>query len=347
MKVRVADRLIGEGEPCFIIAEAGINHNGDIALARKLIDAAFEVGADAVKFQTGRVSETTTKSAAKAEYQRDLRVPNQSQYDMLKQFEFTEDQWLTLAEYARSAGIVLFSKPSSESAVDTLLKMGTPIMKIGSGDVTYLTLLRHTAKTGLPIILSTGMSTLGEIEEAMDAILSQKNENVILLHCTSNYPSRYADANLRAILTLKQAFQLPVGYSDHSLGITVPIVAVSLGACVIEKHLTLNTSLPGPDHKASLEPHEFGEMIKSIRVAEEALGSPVKKPVEAEEEMRMIVRKSIVAKVDIPEGTIIAPDMLACKRPGTGLPQQYLNMVVGRRARVSIAKDELLQWEMI
>jgi len=346
-KVRIADRYIGEGEPCFIIAEAGVNHNGDLNRAKHMIEVASDIGADAVKFQTGKVDEVVTRTAPKAAYQKNLKEPSESQYEMLKRIELTEEEWVELGDFAKNAGIVFFSKPSYEGAVDLLMKMGVPAMKIGSGDVTYLTLLHRVARTGLPIILSTGMSTLGEIEDAMNAIHSEGNADIILLHCTSNYPSSYADANLKAMLTLKQAFQVPVGYSDHSLGITIPIAAVSLGACVIEKHFTLDRNLPGPDHKASLEPNEFREMINSIRIAEEALGSPIKKPVEAEAEMRMIARKSIVASVDIAEGEIITREMLSFKRPGTGLSQTFLELILGRKAKIDIKKDDIMRWDMV
>lgn len=346
-KIKIANRLIGDGEPCFIIAEAGINHNGDLNRAKRMIEIASAMRADAVKFQTGKVDETVTRRAPKAEYQEDFKEPSESQYQMIKKLEFTEEQWFELADFARNVGIIFLSKPAYEGAVDLLVKMGVPAIKIGSGDITYLTLLHHAAKTGLPIILSTGMSTLGDIEDAINAIHSEKNEDIILLHCTSNYPPRYADANLKAMLTLKQTFQVPVGYSDHSLGITVPIAAVSLGACVIEKHFTLDKSLPGPDHKASLAPREFKEMVKSIRIAEEALGNPIKKPVEAEEGMRMITRKSIVANVDITRGEIITREMLSFKRPGTGLPQTFLDLIVGRKARTDIKKDDIIKWDMV
>lgn len=346
-KIKIGNKTIGEGDPCFIIAEAGVNHNGDLNCAKRMIEVASDLGADAVKFQTGKVDETVTRKAPMAEYQKNSKNPSESQYQMLKKLEFTEEQWFELADFAENVDMIFFSKPSYEGAVDLLVKMGVPAIKIGSGDVTYLTLLQRVAKTGLPIILSTGMSTLGEIEDAINTIYSEKNRNIILLHCTSNYPSIYENANLKAMLTLKQAFQVPVGYSDHSLGITVPIAAVSLGACVIEKHFTLDKNLPGPDHKASLEPHEFKEMVRSIRIAEEALGSPIKKPVEAEKEMRMIARKSIVANVDIAEGEIIKKEMLSFKRPGTGLPQTFLYLLVGRKARIDIKKDDIINWDMV
>ena len=345
--VKIKNKLIGEGQPTFIIAEAGINHKGNPNQAKKMINIAVEIGADAVKFQTFKAKEIVTKKAPKAHYQQSIKDPHESQYQMLKKAEFTEEEWFELADFARDVDIIFFSKPSYEDAVDILVKMGVPTIKIGSGDITYITLLRRVAKTGLPIILSTGMSTLSEVEDAVNTIYAEGNKELILLHCVSNYPSAYEDTNLRAMATLKQAFQVPVGYSDHSLGIVVPIVAVSLGASVIEKHFTLDRTLPGPDHKASIEPNEFERMIKSIRTVEKALGSPIKKPVKAEIEMRKVSRKSIVANVDILEGTVITNNILTFKRPATGLSQKFLDMIIGRRARVDIKKDEIITMEMI
>lgn len=345
--VKINKRIIGKNQPVFIIAEAGINHNGDLNRAKQMVKTAAEIGADAIKFQTGKVSETIIRKAPKAKYQENHSRPKETQYQMLKKLEFTEKQWLELAGFAKKVNIIFFSKPSYEGAVDLLVKMGVPLMKIGSGDITYLTLLHRVARTGLPIILSTGMSTLGEIEDALNIIYSEKNKNIILLHCTSNYPVNYTDINLNAMATLKQAFQVPVGYSDHSSGITVPIAAVSLGACVIEKHFTLDKNLPGPDHKASLEPREFKEMIQAIRIVEQVLGSSIKKPVFAEEEMKDIVRKSIVAKNNIKKDEIITENMLSYKRPGTGIPQIFLNMIVNRKSRRNIKKDDIISWDMV
>ena len=346
-KIKIADKVVGEGEPCFIIAEAGVNHNGDVNLAKKLIDAAKEAGADAVKFQTFKVEETVTTEAPKAKYQRNSRTPSESQYQMLKNMELSLEEWQELSTFARKANIIFFSRPCSEEAVDILLELGVPAIKIGSGDVTYYTLLAKAAQTGLPVILSTGLSTLAEVEDAVNVLYSSGNRELVLLHCVSNYPAAYKDVNLRAMLTLRHVFQVPVGFSDHTLGIMVPLAAVALGASVIEKHLTLDKTLPGPDHKASLEPEEFREMVKGIRTVQKALGSPLKKPAEAEIEMRMISRKSIVARTDIPKGTLITQEMLAFKRPGTGLSQKFLEVVIGRRARVDIPKDKLITWEMI
>ena len=347
MKVKIENRLVGDNEPCFTIAEAGVNHNGDLKRAKRMIQKASNIGIDAIKFQTCKADETVIKKAPMAKYQKKSLVNTKSQYDMIKKFEFTEEQWFELADFAKDLDIIFFSKPPYEGAVDLLVKIGVPVLKIGSGEVTHLTLLQHAAKTGLPIILSTGMSTLGQVEDAVNNIYSQKNKNIILLHCTTNYPCKYADANIRAMLALKDVFQLPVGYSDHTLGITASIVAVSLGACVIEKHFTLDKKLQGPDHKSSLEPDEFKELIKNIKIVEESLGDPIKRPLETEKEIIKVARKSIVANTDIRQGEVIKKNMLSYKRPGTGLPQKYLNIIVGKKARVDIEKDTIIDWNMI
>jgi len=347
MKVKIGNRLVGDNEPCFIIAEAGVNHNGDLKRAKRMIKVASDTGIDAIKFQTCKADETVIKKAPMAKYQKKALVNTKSQYDMIKKFEFTEEQWFELADYAKDLDIVFFSKPPYEGAVDLLVKIGVPVLKIGSGEVTHLSLLKHAAKTGLPIILSTGMSTLGEVEDAVNNIHSQKNKDIILLHCTTNYPCKNTDANIRAMLTLRDVFQLPVGYSDHTLGITAAIAAVSLGACVIEKHFTLDKKLSGPDHKSSLEPDEFKELIKNIRIVEESLGDPIKKPLETEKEIIKIARKSIVANMDIKQGEVIKKNMLSYKRPGTGLPQKYMDIFVGKKAMIDIEKDTIITWDMI
>lgn len=346
MKIRIEDKLIGEEEPCFIIAEAGVNHNGSVELAKKLIDAAKDAGADAVKFQTFKTENVVVKDAQKAEYQKETTGEG-SQYEMIKKLELTEEGFRELADYAEKKDIMFLSSPFDKESVDLLYELDVPAFKVGSGEITNFPLLRHIAKKEKPIILSTGMSTLGEIEEALDVIRSEGVEDIILLHCVSNYPARIEDVNLRAMGTLKQAFKLPVGFSDHTLGITAPIAAVALGACVIEKHFTLDRNLPGPDHKASLEPDELKEMVKDIREVEKALGNGIKKPTKEEEEVKKVARKSIVAKVDIPEGAIITEDMLDVKRPGTGIEPKYLKFIIGRKAKEDIKKDDVIRFEMI
>ena len=345
--MEIKDHKIGENHSCFIIAEAGVNHNGSVELAKKLIDVAKDAGADAVKFQTFKAENIVVKNAEKAEYQKETTGIGESQYDMIKKLELTEYDFKELADYAKKKGILFLSSPFDKESVDLLDEINVPAFKVASGEITNFPLLNYIAKKEKPIILSTGMSTLGEVEEALNVIRSEGVEDVILLHCISNYPARIEDVNLRAMETLKQAFKLPVGFSDHTLGITALIAAVALGACVIERHFTLDRNLPGPDHKASLEPNELKEMIKAIRDVEMALGDGIKKPTKEEEEIKKVARRSIVAKVDIPEGAIITEDMLDVKRPGIGIEPKYKERIIGKRAKVNIEKDELITWNRL
>jgi N-acetylneuraminate synthase/N,N'-diacetyllegionaminate synthase len=345
MKIKKEDKLIGEEEHCFIIAEAGVNHNGNVELAKKLIDTAKDAGADAVKFQTFKAENVVTKNSEKAEYQKETTGKG-SQYNMIKKLELTEYDFKELADYAKKKGILFLSSPFDKESVDLLYELDVPVFKIASGEITNFPLLRYIAKKRKPIILSTGMSTLGEVEEALKVIRNEGVEDIVLLHCVSNYPAKIEDVNLKAMETLKQAFKIPVGFSDHTLGITASIAAVASGACLIEKHFTLDRNLPGPDHKASLEPDELKEMVKTIRDVEKALGDGIKKPTKEEEEIKKVARRSVVAKVDISEGAIITEDMLDVKRPGTGIEPKYIERIIGKRAKINIKKDELITWSM-
>jgi N-acetylneuraminate synthase/N,N'-diacetyllegionaminate synthase len=346
-KIKLGNRSISEGEPCFIIAEAGVNHNGTIELAKKLIEVAKDAGADAVKFQTFKAENVLIKNAEKAEYQKETTGIEESQYEMIKRLELSEYDFKELADYAKKKGILFLSSPFDKESVDLLDEMNVSAFKVASGEITNFPLLKHIAKKGKSIILSTGMATLGEVEEALNVIRSEGVKDVILLHCVSNYPAKIEDVNLRALETLKQAFKLPVGFSDHTLGITTPIAAVALGACIIEKHFTLDRNLPGPDHKASLDPDELKEMVKAIRDVEKALGNGIKRPAKEEEEIKKVARRSIVAKVDIPEGAIISEDMLDVKRPGTGIVPKYFDFIVGMRAKKNIKKSNIVTWKII
>lgn len=347
MKLKIGNTLIGEEEPCFIIAEAGVNHNGDAELAKKLIDVAKEAGADAVKFQTFKAAKVVTQKAEKAVYQKGTTEAEESQYEMIKKLELTEYDFRELADYAKDNDILFLSSPFDKESVDLLDGINVPAFKIASGEITNFPLLRYIAKKGKPIILSTGMSILEEVEEALNVIRIEGVKDVILLQCVSNYPSKMGDVNLRAMETLKQAFKIPVGFSDHTLGITAPIAAVALGACLIEKHFTLDRNLSGPDHKASLEPKELKEMVQAIRDVEKSLGDGIKRPTKKEEEIKKVVRRSIVAKVDIPEGVIIMENMLDVKRPGTGIEPTHIKEIIGKRAKSRLKKDELIYWEAI
>jgi N,N'-diacetyllegionaminate synthase len=342
MKVRIANRLVGEGEPCFVIAEAGVNHNGDIRLAKKLVDVAKEAGADAVKFQTFKAESVVTRKAPKAKYQKQTTGYVESQYEMIRKVELSAGNFAEVARHAQKKRIMFLSTPFDNESVDLLDGLGVPAFKIASGEITNFPLIRYIAKKGKPVILSTGMSTLREIAEALQVIRSEGIRDIVLLHCVTAYPAKVEDVNLKAMETLRREFKLPVGLSDHTLGITIPIAAVALGACVIEKHFTLDKSLPGPDHRASLEPEELKQMIKAVREAEEAVGDGKKVPIEEEKQIQKVARRSIVARVSIPKGTIITEAMLDIKRPGTGIEPKHMSEVINAVARCRIEQDELL-----
>ena len=340
--MQIMDR-ISENAPVFIIAEAGVNHNGSIALAKQLIDVAAKSGADAVKFQTFIAEEVVSTDAPKAEYQKQTTDASESQLDMIKKLELSKEDHRELMDYAKHKNIMFLSTPFDNKSVDLLVELGVPLIKISSGEITNHPFLEYIAKKGLPIILSTGMSSLKEVAEAVSVIKEAGCKDLTLLHCTSNYPARVEDCNLLAMKTMEDAFDVPVGYSDHTPGIYVPLAAAAMGACVIEKHFTLDKNLPGPDHRASLEPAELEEMVRGIRLVEKALGSPVKAPVESELEVRDVARRSIVAKVDIPAGTVITEDMLVFKRPGTGVAPTDVSKLIGRKTKYDIKKDELIK----
>ena len=345
-KIKIGDRFIGEGAPTFIIAEAGVNHNGDIELAKKLIDVASESGADAVKFQTFKAEKVVAKDTPKAEYQTKNTGTNESQYEMIKELELTEDDFYELYKYSKNKNIMFLSTPFDFESADYLNEL-MPLFKISSTDLNNLPFLEYIAKKKKPMILSTGMGTLGEVEEAINTIKEAGNDDIILLHCITNYPTSFESLNLNAIKTLKEAFKLPTGFSDHSLGIYAPISAVSLGAVVIEKHFTLDKNLPGPDHKASLSPEELKEMVSAIRLIEKALGNGIKRPTPEEEKIKKVARRSLVANVNIPKGATIKKEMVAIKRPGIGIEPKYLNEIIGRRVKRDVKKDEVLKWDSL
>lgn len=331
---------------CFIIAEAGVNHNGDINIAKKLVDKAKEAGVDAIKFQTFKADNLVTKQAPKAEYQKQA-TGDGSQFEMLKKLELSLEDHIALKKYCEEKGIMFISTPFDFESVDLLEKIDVPLYKVSSGDLTNLPLLNYIANKNKPIILSTGMSNLGEVEEAVETIFQTGNDRLVLLHCTSNYPTAYKDVNLRAMLTMKEAFKLPVGYSDHTIGIEVPIAAVALGAKVIEKHFTLDRNMAGPDHKASLEPDELKILVKSIRNIETAMGDGIKRCNKSEEKSKFVSRKSIVAKHDIKKGQVITQDLIVYKRPASGLPPKFVKYILGKKARAEIRKDEVIDFEKV
>lgn len=343
----------------FIIAEAGVNHNGDLALAYRLVDAAKKAGADAVKFQTFKAENVVSKTAEKAEYQKKTTDAAESQFEMIKKLELSFEDFGKIKKYCDKKGIVFVSTPFSYESVDFLESL-VPLYKIGSGEITNLPFLKYVARKGKPIILSTGMSTLGEVEEAINTIINANpsffistthypssitHHPLILLHCISNYPANFEDVNLKAMLTLKEAFKLPVGYSDHTLGIEISISAVALGAKVIEKHFTLDKNLPGPDDKASLEPQELTQMVVAIRNVEKSLGNEIKRPAQDELEVMKVVRRSLIAARDIRAGEVVKESDIAIKRPGTGILPKFKEIVIGMRPTRDIKKDEPFNWE--
>lgn len=331
----------------FIIAEAGVNHNGKIALAKRLIDAAKEAGADAVKFQTFTAERLVTAKAAKADYQKKRTSQGESQLAMLKKLELSLADHQELIQHCRKRKILFLSTPFDEESMDLLDKLGILIFKIPSGEITNIAFLKYIAHKGKPMILSTGMSTLLEVQQAVRSIFSTGNKQLTLLHCVTDYPAPFAQLNLKAIATLQKTFRLPVGFSDHSQGILIAPVAVALGATVIEKHLTLDRTLPGPDQNASVEPQEFKCLVDNIRLIEKALGNGQKVPALCEADCRLVARKSLTAVVPIAQGEKIFSRHIVLKRPGTGILPGDLRKVIGRLAKQNIAKDETLTWAKI
>ena len=324
----------------FIIAEAGVNHNGDINLAKELIDVAVDAGVDAVKFQTWKTEKLITKNALKAKYQEE-NTKEKTQYEMLKKLELSYEDFIELKKYCDKKGIIFMSTPDEEESA-LFLKDLQDIFKIGSGELTNLPFLQLIGSFDKKIILSTGMGTLCEIEKALFTLINAgtKKENITILHATTSYPTKFEDVNLNAMLTIKNAFKVNIGYSDHTLGIEVPIAAVALGAKVIEKHFTLSRNLEGPDHKASLEPNELKEMVKAIRNIEKSLGDGIKKPTDIEIENKKVVRKVIVAKKDIKKGEIFTKENLTLKRNSKGLGAEFFELIIGMRALKDFKQDE-------
>jgi N,N'-diacetyllegionaminate synthase len=345
--ISIDGREVGAGHPCFIIAEAGVNHNGDQEMALRLVDIAIQVGADAVKFQTFKAERVVTANAPKASYQLEVTEQEESQLEMLRHLELSEQAHRELWEYCQRRGITFMSTPFDEDSANFLADLGLTVFKIPSGEITNLPFLRHVAQKKRPMIVSTGMSYLHEVEAAVEAIVEAGNQELVLLHCVSNYPANPADANLRAMQTMATAFSISVGYSDHTLGVEVALAAVALGACMIEKHFTLDRSLPGPDHRVSLEPDELARLVRDIRTVESSLGDGAKRPVGSEAKTSGVARKSVVVARDIPAGTALTEHLMVLKRPGTGLPPTMLTSLVGRIAKKDISAGTLLTLEML
>ena len=341
---RVGDRVIGTGAPAFLVAEAGVNHNGDPDLARRLVVESAGIGADAVKFQTFRAADLVTREAPKAAYQRETTGGGGGQREMLAGLELPPAAFAALCDESVRRGIVFFSSPFDEASADALESLDVALFKIPSGEITNLAFLRHVAAKGRPIILSTGMSTLEEIATAVGAIRSAGDPPLALLQCVSAYPAPAEETNLRAMDTLRERFGCVVGLSDHTTGIEVAIAAVARGAAIIEKHFTVDKTLPGPDHRASLDAAEFAALVQSVRRVEAALGDGDKRPMPSEADTRRVARKSLVAARPIGRGEKITREMIVVKRPGTGISPADLERAIGRTAARPLAADEVIDW---
>jgi N-acetylneuraminate synthase len=335
------------GDGVFVIAEAGVNHNGSLEIARRLVQQGAGIGADAVKFQTFRADRLVTPTAGKAGYQTETTNPNESQHAMLRRLELDEDAHRALLRECRSSRVRFLSSPFDEDSADLLEQLGVELFKIPSGELTNLPYLAHIARKGRPMILSTGMATLGEVEAALETIRAAGDPPVVLLHCVTEYPAPYAEINLRAIGTLRRAFGRPVGYSDHTPGIEVPVAAVAMGACVIEKHFTLDCAMEGPDHRASLDVAQFARMVAAIRNVSAALGDGIKRPTTSELRNRDVARKSLVTTRSLAKGERLDASAIAIRRPGTGIAPADLDKVIGRRLAVALESDQVLTWPVI
>ena len=345
--IEINYKIIGPNQPTFIIAEAGSNHNRDLNQAKKLIDVAAEAGADAVKFQTFTAEQIAANTSHEI-----MKLGNEYEgvptlYHLYKGLELPREWQKELMEYSEEKGIIFLTTPFDYQAVEEIEKLGIPAYKIASFEIVDLPFLRYVAKKGKPVILSTGMASLGEIEEALEVIYFTGNRQVALLHCGISYPMPLGDVNLAVMDTIHTAFQVPIGYSDHSLGITVPIAAVARGAKIIEKHFTLDKNLKGPDHKFALNPDELKAMVRGIREVERCIGSSVKRLADSEMIHYQRGRRSIFAATDISCGTEIKKEMLAVLRPGVGLHPRYLELVVGRKATTDIKKHEPITWDKV
>jgi N,N'-diacetyllegionaminate synthase len=340
--VIIGDRPVGRGEPVYLVAEAGVNHDGVLVRALQLVDAAVEAGADAVKFQVFDVDRLVAEGTAKAVYQRRGNGGSETQDEMLRKLQLDRSAFEAIAARARARGIAFIASPFDDSSVDVLVDLGVPAIKIASPDLVNLPLVTHAAATGLPLILSTGMADLEETRRAVDVARMNGADELLVLHCVSAYPARPEDANLAAMATLEDALDVSVGFSDHTLGTAVAVAAAALGACVIEKHLTLDRTAPGPDHAASLEPRELAELVSQCRAAAAAIGDGVKRPVAAELENIVVTRRSVAAAHDLSAGSVLTRSSLVALRPGTGIPAANLDALVGRTLVRDVRRFHLL-----
>lgn len=347
--VKIGDRFVGPGFPAYIIAEVGANHDRDLATAHRLIDVAADCGADAVKFQTYRAETLYSRFTPRLKEMDEFgRSPaGETPFELIKRIELPREWQKELRDHAVERKIDFLSTPFDLDAVDELANLGVKAFKIASYEIVYYALLRAAARHQCPLIISTGNSNLADVEMAVEVVQAEGNHQILLLHCVSQYPPRVEELNLRAMQTLGQAFDVSVGFSDHTLGNTAAVLAVGLGACCFEKHYTLDRRRKGPDHPSALEPDELASYVEAIRDAEKALGSPMKRVQPSEEDNHRLARRSLHALVDIPKGTRITPEMLAVKRPGLGINAAHEAVVVGRVARRDIRADEWITWDMI
>ena len=341
MKFKIEGCTIGDDEPCFIIADVGANHDRKLSQARRLIDIAAEARVDAVKFQT--YSADALYSTKTPLFPSEQTKP----HELIKRVELVREWQGELAEYARSQNLIFLSTPFDYKAIDELAALEVPAYKWASSEITDLPMSEYAAATKKPIIISTGMSDLADIQEAVTTIRSTGSQNIALLHCVSLYPTVPRQVNLKMMDTIRNAFHLPTGFSDHSLGINIAIAAIARGANILEKHFTVDRTLTGPDHAFALEKHELAALVKATREVEESLGSPIKRPISEELEKRDLSRRSIIAAVDIPTSTKITRAMLVVKRPGFGIPPKFLELVIGRYTKTDIEKDSIIDWDMI
>lgn len=344
--IQISGKNIGAKAPVFLIAEAGVNHNGDLSIAKKLIDVAVKAKVDAIKFQTFITENLILKTTQKVEYQKVSSKDNESFYDMVKKYELSKDEFKILKNYCIENGLIFLSTPFDELSVEWLEELNVPAYKIGSGDMNNFPLLDLICSKGKPILLSTGMATLGEVKESINFIKSKGIDDIIIFQCTTNYPTSYKEINLNVIDTyLKEFPNNIIGFSDHSIGIEASIGAVAKGVKVIEKHFTLDKNMKGPDHKASMDPEELIKWVDAVKKIEMALGSSKKKPSKTEIEIAKIARKSIVSVNDLEIGDIVRFKDISIKRPGSGISPKEIRNVIGKRVKKKISKDNVIYWE--
>ena len=344
-KIGIGGKQVGESEPCFIVAEVGLNHNGQLLLAKKLVDIAAESGADAVKFQKREIADILTKDALEQPYLKPTSW-GKTYGEHREALELSNEEFEELSDYCKEKGVIFFASAWDKKSADFIEKLDVPAFKIASADLTNLPLLKHISKKGIPIILSTGMSTIEEIEDAVN-LIGEHNDELILLHCVSTYPSEFKGLNLRVMNALKERFDVLVGYSGHERGIAVSEASVALGAVMVERHFTIDRTLPGPDHAASLEPTGLEKLVRDIRNIELSMGDSAKKIHRDEKPIRDKLAKSLVASRDIAKGTVITEEMLTTKSPGTGLPSKHYYTVPGKKAKRDIKEDTLITEEDI